>query len=42
VLPMGRGRQEDQNWERYYTAGLKNKVREQDWMLFQLFPEFDV
>jgi hypothetical protein len=42
VLPMGRGRQEDQNWERYYTPGLKKRVREQDWMLFQLFPEFDV
>lgn len=42
VLPMNIGRTEDQKWEHYYTPDLKNLIRERDWPLFALFPEFDV
>jgi hypothetical protein len=41
VLP-GRGRSEDQRWERYYTPGLKERVRRRERLLFEIFPEFDV
>ena len=42
ILPMRIGRTEDQKWEHYYNSDLKNQVRESDWVLFSLFPEFDV
>jgi hypothetical protein len=42
ILPGGRGRSADQKWENYYTPALKQRVREREWVLFQLFPEFDV
>lgn len=42
VLPMSIGRTEDQKWEHYYDADLKDQIRETDWVLFSLFPEFDV
>ncbi|MBA4140808.1 MAG: hypothetical protein H0X70_09955, partial [Segetibacter sp.] len=41
VLPQGKGRTKDQKWEKYYTPELKELVREKDWLLFKLFPEFD-
>ena len=41
ILPMGRGRSEDQPWEAYYSSELKAHVREREWVLFEMFPEFD-
>ncbi len=41
VFPMERGRQEYQIWENYYTPDLMASVREKDWPLFNIFPEFD-
>lgn len=42
VLPGGRGRGgAAQAWERYYTPGLRARVRERERLLFALFPEFD-
>jgi len=41
ILPMGRGRRDDQKWERYYTPVLKDIIREKEWALFEMFPEFD-
>jgi hypothetical protein len=41
VLPQGRGRDKDQKWEKYYSPELKKLVRQKDWLLFELFPEFD-
>lgn len=41
VLPQGRGRTTAQRWEGYYTPELKALVRQKDWLLFALFPEFD-
>ncbi len=42
ILPMGRGRREDQLWSQYYTSELKSWVRERDRLLFERFPEFDL
>jgi hypothetical protein len=42
IFPDGRGRRDDQNWERYYTPSLKEFVREKEWILFEMFPDFDV
>ncbi len=42
VFPMGRGRGDDQVWDGYYTPDLKAHVREREWVLFEMFPEFDV
>jgi hypothetical protein len=42
ILPRGRGRGDGQEWQRYYTPGLKAWVREGEDFLFRLFPEFDV
>jgi len=41
VLPMGRGREEHQVWQQYYTPELKTFIREREWPLFEMFPEFD-
>lgn len=41
VLP-GRGRRDDQRWERYYTPALKDRVRRRERLLLEIFPEFDV
>lgn len=41
VLPLGKGRTANQKWERYYTAQLKEFVRERERFLFEAFPEFD-
>lgn len=41
ILPMGRGRREDQPWQEYYTSDLKSTVRHWDRLLFEKFPEFD-
>jgi hypothetical protein len=41
VLPQGKGRGKDQKWEKYYSPELKKLVRQKDWLLFELFPEFD-
>lgn len=42
VLPGGKGRDERQRWERYYSPELKRAVRDRERMLFTIFPEFDV
>ena len=42
ILPMGRGRHDHQPWEMYYTPAQKSHVRDREWVLFRLFPEFDV
>jgi hypothetical protein len=41
VLP-GRGRRDDQRWERYYTPELKDRVRRRERLLMEIFPGFDV
>ena len=41
VLPQGKGRRPEQKWERYYSPELKQWVREREWALFALFPEWD-
>jgi hypothetical protein len=41
VLP-GKGRSNDQRWERYYTPGLKDRVRRRERLLLEIFPGFDV
>ena len=42
ILPMGRGRRKDQHWEKYYAPSLKEFIREKDWALFEMFPDFDI
>ena len=42
VLPQGKGRNSNQQWQKYYTPELKQHVRERERLLFTLFPEFDV
>jgi hypothetical protein len=42
ILPMGRGRRDDQNWESYYTPHLRKFIREKEWALFEMFPDFDI
>jgi hypothetical protein len=42
IFPMGRGRQDDQKWEGYYTSDLKKFIREKEWALFEMFPDFDI
>lgn len=42
ILPMGKGRRDDQNWEPYYSPNLKEDIRKSDSLLFEMFPEFDV
>ncbi|HEU0052140.1 MAG TPA: hypothetical protein VFQ39_03140 [Longimicrobium sp.] len=41
VLP-GKGRRDDQRWERYYTPALKERVRRRERLLLEIFPGFDV
>jgi len=41
ILPMGRGRRDDQKWEQYYTPALHSHVRLQDRLLLAMFPELD-
>lgn len=41
VLP-GKGRRDDQRWERYYTPELKARVRRRERLLLEIFPDFDV
>jgi hypothetical protein len=41
VLPLGKGRTEEQKWQKYYTPELKELVRKKDRFLFAIFPEFD-
>jgi hypothetical protein len=40
ILPMGKGRRDDQKWQKYYTPDLMKHVREKDWVLFEMFPGF--
>lgn len=42
IFPSEGGRDASQGWERYFTPELKRFVRTREWMLFELFPEFDV
>ncbi len=42
VLPGGKGRSQDQTWEKYYTPELKQFVRQKERFLFTHFPEWDV
>ncbi|MBV9773870.1 MAG: hypothetical protein JO040_07965 [Gemmatimonadetes bacterium] len=41
VLP-GKGRRDDQRWERYYTPALRDRVRRRERLLLEFFPDFDV
>ncbi|HYR08266.1 MAG TPA: hypothetical protein VEQ60_10875 [Longimicrobium sp.] len=41
VLP-GKGRGDDQRWERYYTPALKDRVRRRERLLLEILPDFDV
>lgn len=40
LLPMGKGRTNEQSWEKYYTPELKVLIIKKDRLLFELFPEF--
>jgi hypothetical protein len=40
ILPEGRGRRDDQPWQKYYTPVLERQVRENDWPLFAAFPRY--
>ncbi len=40
VLPLGLGRTEDQNWQKYYDDELYKAVKFKDRLLFKIFPEF--
>lgn len=42
VLPLGKGRTDEQKWEQYFTPELKAEIRRKDRILFEMFPEFDV
>lgn len=42
ILPLGRGRRDEQIWESYYTPDLKAFIREKDCALFDMFPDFDI
>ena len=42
ILPRGKGRSPEQQWQKYYTPELKQQVREKERLLFTMFPEFDV
>jgi hypothetical protein len=42
VFPPESGRSENQPWRNYYTPDLKLRVRRQERLLFDVFPEFDV
>ena len=42
VFPTEGGREENQNWEKYYTPELKAFVRRKENLLFSLFSEYDV
>jgi hypothetical protein len=42
IRPSQGGRRHEKKWENYYTTSLKRYIREKDWALFQMFPEFDV
>ncbi len=41
ILPQGKGRTHEQEWEKYYTPELKRAVRHRDRLIFAMFPEFD-
>jgi len=40
ILPDGRGRRDDQHWQDYYTPALERYVRDKDWVLYELFPQY--
>lgn len=42
IFPVEGGRSAGQNWQKYYSAELKNFVRSRERVLFDIFPEFDV
>jgi hypothetical protein len=42
IFPKEGGRKPEQKWEKYYTQELKQYVRQKEWLLFELFPQFDV
>lgn len=42
IFPPEGGRNEEQRWESYYTPELKDRVRRQDAVLFELFPSYDI
>lgn len=42
ILPRGKGRTAEQQWQKYYTPELKQQVRHKERLLFNMFPEFDV
>jgi hypothetical protein len=42
VLPGGKGRSQDQKWEKYYTPELKEYVRQKERFLFTHFPEWNI
>jgi hypothetical protein len=36
ILPIGRGKRDDQSWERFCTPELNRLIRERDWALFEM------
>jgi hypothetical protein len=42
ILPYGKGRDNHQAWQSYYTPELKQMVRHRERLIFTVFPEFDV
>ena len=41
IVPVGSTRPDDSDWEGYYSAELKDLVRQKERWLFSAFPEFD-
>lgn len=42
VLPHGRGRTEEQKWEKYFSPELRREVRHRERFFLELYPEYDL
>ena len=42
IFPGRQTRLAEDHWARYYSAQLKQMVRDREWVLFEIFPEFDI
>ena len=42
IFPGPRTRPDEDPWSEYYTNELRREVRDREWVLFEIFPEYDV
>lgn len=42
IMPKEGGRRPDQKWEKYYTPDLRRIIRDAEWVMFEMFPRFDI